>query len=304
MLRLLSKETNIFSVPIYIGILLAVIFTTNVFSLSFLNVVFNLFAFGGFALGYILFNRIAINRHSHLPLFLYTIFILAFYKNGLDIGISIGLFTNSILLFFLTDDHPKLKENSYLLIGNLLAINYIFLPTTWPLTIFVLIHIISTSDKVFANIAKLFFGILLMFLGYLCLMYVLDFHSFDEDYLPLISQNIISDFSELYGLIPMAFFSLIAIVDHFIHFNEKSPRSKFKYSFILAFLLTQCIIIAFYMGNSYEYLLFIAFPVSIILSRFLRFIKRYWLKETIFWVIIISCLFSFKFNSFFTLLSV
>ncbi|MDO4764170.1 MAG: DUF6427 family protein [Flavobacteriaceae bacterium] len=302
MFRLLSKETNIFSIPTYVGVLLAIMLFINVFHISFLSIFSSIFAFLGLTFGYILFNKMALNRQSHLPLFLYTIFILAFYKAPLDIGISITLFANSILLFLLTDDDPRYNENSYFLIGSLLGINFIFLPTMWALVIFVLLHIISVSDHILSNIFKLVFGIGFVFLGYFCLMYFLGMNEINEDYIPLISNDFTSDFSELYFLIPILIFTILAIFDHFLHFNEKSPRSKFKYSFILAFLFAQCLIISFYMGENEEYLLLTTFPISIILSRFLRFLKKSWLQEVGFWIIVISCLYAIKSNLIFTLL--
>ncbi len=299
MFRLLSKEVKMFSIPIYIGLVIFVILTTNNFSFSFINIISNLFAFAGISLGYILFNKLALNRHSHLPLFLYSIFILSFYPENLDIGISMAIFINSILLFFLTDDSLKLRENSYFLIGNLLALSFIFLPNTWALSLFVLIHIIATSDKILSNIAKMLWGIIIIFLGYFCFMYSIGFKYFNPNYFPLISSEIQTNFSKLYFLVPIITFCILGIMDHFINFNKKSPQNKFKYSFILAFLLTQCLILTFYMGENYEYLLLVTFPVCVIVSRFLRFLNKYWLQEIGLWLIIISCLFSFKLNTFF-----
>ena len=251
MFRLLSKEVKLFSIPIYIGLVIFVILTTNNFSFGFINIISNLSALAGIYLGYILFNKLALNRHSHLPLFLYSIFILSFYPENLDIGISIAVFINSILLFFLTDDSPKLRENSYFLIGNLLALNFIFLPSTWTLSLFVLIHIIATSDKILSNIAKMLWGIIMIFLGYFCFMYSIGFKYFNPNYFPLISSEIQTNFSKLYFLIPIVIFCILGILDHFINFNKKSPQNKFKYSFILAFLLTQCLILTLYMGENY-----------------------------------------------------
>ena len=79
-----------------------------------------------------------------------------------------------------------------------------------------------------------------------------------------------------------------SVIDHFRNFNKKSPTSKFKYTFLLIYSLAQLITIILYMGNVYEYLLFLALPASIILSRMLKFLPKYWMKETGLWVIIIS----------------
>ena len=246
-------------------------------------------------MGYVLFNKISLNKKSHLPLFLYSIFIFSFYDGNLDIGISMALFTNSILLFFFTNEDDRIRKDSFLLIGNILAVSYIFLPTTWTLFIFVIIHIITKSDKVFKNIFQLVLGCFMVILGYACLMYLLEIDILTEDYIPLISNEIITDFSSFYNLIPILVMCILAVGDHFMNLNKKSPTSKFKYAFLLSFLLVQILILVFYMGSHREYLLLVIFPISIILSRFLRFLKYPWLQELGLWIIIISCLLD-KFN--------
>ena len=296
MFRLLSKETNIFSIPIYMGVILAIILITNTLSFSLLNIISSFIAFCGMALGCVLFNKIGMTRRTHLPLFLYICFIFSFYTENLDIGISVALFTNSILLFFLTDENPKLRDNSYFLIGNILAVNFIFMPTTWTLFLFIIIHIIGNSEKkISLNIFRLILGIGMVFFGYFCLMYILGFNEFNWDYIPFISNQIISDFSAFSALAPILFFCVLAILDHFINFNKKSPANKYKYAFILIFLLAQCLTLVFYMGHSYEYFLLVMLPISIILSRFLRFLNKPWLQEVGLWIIVFSCLL-FKFR--------
>ena len=297
MFRLLSKETNIFSIPIYMGVILAIILITNTLFFSLLNIISSFIAFCGMALGCVLFNKIGMTRRTHLPLFLYICFIFSFYTENLDIGISMALFTNSILLFFLTDENPKLRDNSYFLIGNILAVNFIFMPTTWTLFLFIIIHIIGNSEKkISLNIFRLILGIGMVFFGYFCLMYILGFDEFNWDYIPFISNQIISDFSALYALVPILFFCVLAILDHFINFNKKSPANKYKYAFILIFLLAQCLTLVFYMGHSYEYFLLVMLPISIILSRFLRFLNKSWQQEVGLWIIVFSCLlFKFRF---------
>jgi hypothetical protein len=297
MFRLLSKETNIFSIPIYMGVILAIILITNTLSFSLLNIISSFIAFCGMALGCVLFNKIGMTRRTHLPLFLYICFIFSFYTENLDIGISVALFTNSILLFFLTDENPKLRDNSYFLIGNILAVNFIFMPTTWTLFLFIIIHIIGNSEKkISLNIFRLILGIGMVFFGYFCLMYILGFNEFNWDYIPFISNQIISDFSAFSALAPILFFCVLAILDHFINFNKKSPANKYKYAFILIFLLAQCLTLVFYMGHSYEYFLLVMLPISIILSRFLRFLNKPWMQEIGLWIIVLSCiLFKFRF---------
>ncbi|MBP7174163.1 MAG: hypothetical protein KBA33_08885 [Cloacibacterium sp.] len=298
MFRLLSKETNIFSIPVYIGFLLLIVIVFNVFNINVLNMVSAVVTFAGIAIGYTLFNKIALTRRSHLPLFLYTVFIFSLYPGSVDIGIAVALLSNSILLIMLTSNHDKLSKNSYILVGSLLAINYLFLPTTWPLVLFVLFHIIGTSDRIGLNIFRLFFGIGIIFMGYFSLMYYLGYTHFDESYLPTTSNEWMMEYGPLASLFPIAVLTLYTIADHFIYFNRKSPSSKFKYTFLLTFLLAQIVSIFLYMGESYEYLLLITLPLTIILSRYLRFLRKYWKQEIGLWLITI-CLLLFKLNSYF-----
>ena len=298
MFRLLSKETNIFSIPVYLFFLFLMVIYFNALDFKTLSLFTAVITSCGIALGYFLFNTIGLNYNTHLPLFLYTFFVFALYPENLDIGIAMSLFTNSFVMALLTSNNDYLRKNSFLIIGAILALNYIFLPTTWPMFIFVLIHLISTADNIFLNIFRYFFGMAMVLGTYLGIMYLIGYHSFDDRYIPYISNTIMSDFYPLYLLSPIALYVFYAIFDHFANFNKKSPTSKFKYSFLLFFFIAQIITVFFYMGNSYEYLLFLVLPNVIIISRSLRFLKKYWMRELGLWIIVLSLIF-FKMSTYF-----
>ncbi len=290
MFRLLSKESNIFSIPVYLIFLLFIVVTFNVLDFSVINGISAGITFAGIALGYFLFNTINLNHQTHIPLFLYTFLVFALYPGSLDIGIAVSLFTNSFILLLLTSTDDTLKRSSYMFIGSLLAINFIFLPTTWPLSIFVLIHIMATSDRVALNIFRFFFGMMLIGLSYLSVMFYINYTTWDERYFPFGEFQITQNYFPLYLLAPIALLILYSVFDHFQNFNKKSPVSKFKYTFVLVFSLAQLVTICLYMGQEHEYLLLLAFPMSIILSRGLNFMPKYWQKEVFLWLIIISLL--------------
>ncbi len=301
MFRLLSKESNIFSIPVYIGILLLIVIGFNFLDFNTLDVVSAIFTFAGIALGYFCFNAIALNYQTHLPLFLYTVIIFSLYLGDLDIGIAVSIFTNSIILLLLSNIDMVVRKNSYILVGAILALNFIFLPTTWPMSLFVILHIIGTSDKVALHIFRLFYGILLVAFSYFGIAYFLGMNSWNPAYFPFTPLKPSKDLLNLVWLLPVALMLVHALVDHFKNFNKKSPTSKFKYTFTLIFSLAQLITIVLYMGNHYEYLLLLALPASIILSRMLRFLPKYWMKEIGLWLIIFSLLLFklanyFKFN--------
>lgn len=297
MFRLLSKEIKIFSIPIYIGLLFFMVISFNALNFNTLDGFSGLFSFAGIALGYFLFNKIGLNYHTHLPFFIYTFLVFAFYTGDLDIGIAINLFTNAFILLILTTREELFKRNYYLIIGSLLAVGYLVLPTTWAMLIFVITHLIATSDRIGLNLFRLFFGATLVVFSYLGSMYLIDFTSFNADYLPFIPTHFQGQFYPLYFLSPIALLLIYAVMNHFMHFHEKSPRSRFRYTFILLYTITQGIICILYMGKNYEYLLFLALPISIILSRGLRFMPKYAIQEISLWLIIIS-LILFKIGTF------
>ena len=298
MFRLLSKESNIFSVPVYIGILLLIVISFNFLDFNTLELISAVITFAGVALGYFCFNAIALNYQTHLPLFLYTALVFALYPGDLDIGIAVSLFTNSIIILLLTSDNISVRNYSYILVGSILALNFIFLPTTWPMFIFVIFHIIGTSQRVGLHAFRLFFGILLVAMSYLGLAYFLNMNSWNLAYFPFTGFKAQRHFDNVLLLIPVAILLIYSVMDHFKNFNKKSPNSRFKYTFLLVFSLAQLITIVLYMGNNYEYLILLALPTSIIISRMLRFSKKYWQQEIGLWLIIFSLL-AFKLSTYF-----
>ncbi|MDY3548224.1 DUF6427 family protein [Riemerella anatipestifer] len=300
MFRLLSNEIKIFSIPIYIGVLFLMVIGFNALNFNTIDTISSLFGFMGIALGYFLFNKIGLNYNKHIPFFIYTFFVFALYDGNLDIGIAFNLFTNAFVLLILTTGEEIFKKNYYLIVGALLALGYLFLPTVWAFTIFVIIHLIATSDRIGLNIFRLVFGFMLVLLSYFGAMYLLGNNSFNPTYLPLISTKFKGNYYPLYFLLPVLLLVFYAVANHFIHFNKKSPRSRFRYTFILLYTLTQSVTIFLYMGEVYEYLLFIALPVSIIVSRALRFMPKYWMQELGLWVVVLSFVL-FKVGTFFNI---
>lgn len=300
MFKLLSKESNIFSIPVYIGFLLLVVIIFNILNFNTYEAVIAGITFLGIALGYFCFHSIALNYQTHLPLFLYTFFIFGLYPGNLDIGIAVSLLTNSFLILLLTSADEDIRKKSYVLVGAIVALNFIFLPTTWPMAVFVIIHVIATSAKIGLNLFRFLLGIVLITFSYFSVMYFVQFTSWNIDYFPFGKMKPVTDYTELLPLIPVVLMLIYAVYDHFKNYNKKSPISRYKYTFLLVFSVAQLISIILYMNKSYEYLLLLAFPSSIILSRMMRFLPKYWMREASVWLIIISLL-TFKAGTVFDL---
>lgn len=300
MFKLLSKESNIFSIPVYIGFLLLVVIIFNILNFNTYEAIIAGITFLGIALGYFCFHSIALNYQTHLPLFLYTFFIFGLYPGNLDIGIAVSLLTNSFLLLLLTSSDEDIRKKSYVLVGSIVALNFIFLPTTWPMAVFVIIHVIATSAKIALNLFRFLLGIVLITFSYFSVMYFVQFTSWNIDYFPFGKMKPVTDYTELLPLIPVVLMLIYAVYDHFKNYNKKSPISRYKYTFLLVFSVAQLVTIILYMNKSYEYLLLLAFPSSIILSRMMRFLPKYWMREAGVWLIIISLL-TFKAGTVFDL---
>jgi len=300
MFKLLSKESNIFSIPVYIGFLLLVVIIFNILNFNTYEAIVAGITFLGIALGYFCFHSIALNYQTHLPLFLYTFFIFGLYPGNLDIGIAVSLLTNSFLILLLTSADEDIRKKSYVLVGSIVALNFIFLPTTWPMAVFVIIHVIATSAKITLNLFRFLLGIVLITFSYFSVMYFVQFTSWNIDYFPFGKMKPVTDYTELLPLIPVVLMLIYAVYDHFKNYNKKSPISRYKYTFLLVFSVAQLVSIILYMNKSYEYLLLLAFPSSIILSRMMRFLPKYWMREASVWLIIISLL-TFKAGTVFDL---
>ncbi|MDQ0592970.1 hypothetical protein QFZ37_001339 [Chryseobacterium ginsenosidimutans] len=288
MFKLLSKESNIFSIPVYIGFLLLIVITFNFLNFNTYEGIIAGITFLGIALGYFCFHSIALNYQTHLPLFLYTFFIFGLYPGNLDIGLAVSLLTNSFLLLLLTSTNEDIRKKSYVLVGSIVALNFIFLPTTWPMAIFVIIHVIATSERIGLNIFRFLLGIILIVFSYFSVMFFMNFRSWNMNYFPFGNMKIITDYTTLLPLIPIVLMLIYAVYDHFKNYNKKSPISRYKYTFLLVFSLAQLVTIILYMNKSYEYLLLLAFPSTIIISRMLKFLPKYWMQEVSLWLIIFS----------------
>ncbi|ASE62529.1 hypothetical protein H3Z85_03265 [Chryseobacterium indologenes] len=300
MFKLLSKESNIFSIPVYIGFLLLVVIIFNILNFNTYEAIIAGITFLGIALGYFCFHSVALNYQTHLPLFLYTCFAFGLYPGNLDIGIAVSLLTNSFLILLLTSADEDIRKKSYVLVGAIVALNFIFLPTTWPMAVFVIIHVIATSAKIGLNLFRFLLGIVLIAFSYFSVMYFVHFTSWNIDYFPFGKMRPMADYTELLPLIPVVMMLIYAVYDHFQNYNKKSPISRYKYTFLLVFSLAQLVTIIMYMNTNYEYLLLLAFPSSIILSRMMRFLPKYWMQEASLWLIIISLL-TFKAGTVFDL---
>jgi hypothetical protein len=300
MFKLLSKESNIFSIPVYIGFLLLIVIVFNILNFNTYEAIIAGITFLGIALAYFCFHTIALNYQTHLPLFLYTFFIFGLYPGNLDIGVAVALLTNSFLFLLLTSTDEDTRKKSYVLVGAIVALNFIFLPTTWPMALFVIIHVIATSEKISLNLFRFLLGVVLIAFSYFSIMFFFRFTSWNLDYFPFGQMKLMTDYSGLLPLLPIALMLIYAVYDHFKNYNKKSPVSRYKYTFLLVFSLAQLVTIILYMNKSYQYLLLLAFPASIILSRMLRFLPKYWMKEVSLWLTIIS-LVTFKIGTYFHL---
>jgi hypothetical protein len=210
----------------------------------------------------------------------------------MDIGLAVALLNNSFLLLLLTSPDEEIRKKSYVLVGAIVAMNYVFLPVTWPMALFVTVHIVATSERIALNLFRYILGIVMVVFAYFCVAYFFDFTTWNLDYFPFAKFSLVKEYKTLLPLIPVVLMLGYALLDHFSNYNKKSPVSRFKYTFLLVYSLAQLIMIVLYMNTNYEYLLLLALPASIILSRMIKFLPKPWMQEACVWVIFLSmCLY-------------
>jgi hypothetical protein len=162
--------------------------------------------------------------------------VASFYDGTIEVGLAFTFLTSAIILLILTSQNDYLRKSSFMLVGSILAFNYLVFPPSWPMGVFVIFHIIGTSGRIGLNIFRLFFGIILIVLSYFGLMYLIHYTTWDKTYLPFYGKfELLDSYFPLYILTPIALMLLYSLSDHFKHYNEKSPISRYKYTFVLVF---------------------------------------------------------------------
>lgn len=295
MFRLLSKESTIFSVPAYLGIVAVILTVFLIPNFGIYSAVCTLIALAGIGLGYFCVHALGITYDTHLPYFLYTLFIVSFYPLQMTPGIAVSLLANSVIVYCLSHMKQFSSGALYITLGSISMANFLFLPTLWPQMVFLLIHIAFTSTAILKNMMRFFLGIGLTALCYGGLAYFFGANSWDSAYWPFEGFYTLASYDRLFLLAPCALFLLYAIANHFYHYNKKSPVSRFRYTFLLLYFFTQLITLILYMGNNYAYLLLLALPSAVIISRGLRFMTKYWMSELCLLILTLSCL-AFRFQ--------
>jgi len=289
MFRFLSKQIHIFSIPIYILVLLLFISAFNVLVFNLLNTISSLVALAGIALGYFIFQALGLNNNRHLPLFIYTLFIIWFYFGSITFPLSFTLLGSHIITLILVSKDEIRRKKSYFLVGFLIGIMYLVMPESWPLLGFAFLQVFITSDNIASDLLKILYALILTFISYCAILYLFDLKLNLLDLVPYIPMQLIQKMpSDLLFLIPIVLFIIYSLGDNFLNFTKISPQSKFRYHLILIALICEISIIVFYMNSDYEFLLLSALPASIIISRGLTYIKNPILQEILLWVIILS----------------
>lgn len=290
MFRILSRQTHIFSIPSYLIVLILFISIFNVLNFSILGAISSFITFIGIALGYFAFKGIGMTENLHLPLFLYTLLVFSIYFGGIDLGLAITILGAHLIIVLLVNQDTEFREHAYFLIGCITMIMYLVNPESWPFIGFILAQIFLRSRYIVANIFRLLFAGILIFITYLCVLYLFDIPFYYQRLIPYISNRVIQQPGALLFLIPIVLFLLYSLIDGLLNRSKQGLRVQAYYNLIIVALTCPLLICVFYMEHHYEYLLLMALPCSIIISRGLRFLKKPVMQEVFLWVIILSAL--------------
>ena len=293
MFRLLARPTNIFSIPFFIGILSFIFISYNAFYFDVFQAINSVVLFLAISLGYYIFNQINLTHQSHLPLLMYSLMLIGFYNDGLNFNLAMALLLINIIILILTSEKEVYRKKSYFIVGLLMSLCIMFQAETWPICLFLLVHIITSSERMAYNILQILFSLLLSLISLAAYRYLMGFELYQDDLLPYISYQFITDYQWMLLLLPIVLLLIFAIGKHLLQREQMSPNSTFRYNLLLIFLLSVMLMAIFYMGENYNFLIFLAMPSCIFIARFLLQMQESEWQEIWLWLMIIS-LISFK----------
>jgi Family of unknown function (DUF6427) len=288
MFRLLARPTNIFSIPFFIGALCFIFISYNAFYFDVSQAVVSVVLFLAISLGYYIFNQINLTHQSHLPLLMYSLMLIGFYNESLNFNLAMSLLLINIIILILTNEKEVYRKKSYFIVGFLMSTCIMFQAETWPVCLFLMVHIITSSERMAYNLLQIFCSLVLSLISVAAYRYLFGLPLYEDNLLPYISYDFIYDYQWMLLLSPIVILLVFALSKHLLQREQMSPNSTFRYNLLIIFLLSVMLMAVFYMGENYNFLIFLALPSCIFIARFLLQMRESEWQEILLWLMIIS----------------
>lgn len=228
-------------------------------------------------------------NHSNLiktpgfGLWFYLIWMLMFPNITDDLKLTLSLLISSVLLYRWTSAAGP-GENRRILFetGFLISVSALLFPPSFFLIGFVLIAYPYTQPLSLKGILLLLIG--LTFPGLICLQlaYLTGNIQSVFNYSDVFDLNFWN--SEVWALVPVGLMILISWFDHISNFGTQNINKRHKYFLIFIYFINWLVILILFGGDRTDLLMFLGFPVSIFLSRFVQYASHTGKKESWLWI--------------------
>lgn len=216
-------------------------------------------------------------------LWFYLIWILMFSKITTDLPMTTSLLFCSLIFWrWISATNPA--ENRMIMFesGFLLAVSALFYPPSIFLIVFVLVAYFYTQTLNLRGLLLLIIGLSLPVLITAQILYLTGHFGLIDNYFESFYLNFWN--VPVWTLIPFGLLILFSWMDHLTKFATQNIYKRHKYFLIFIYFVNWMIILALYGGNEVYSLMFLGFPISIFLSRFVQYASTAGKKEFWLWL--------------------
>jgi len=216
-------------------------------------------------------------------LWYYLLWILMFSKITADLPMTASLLFCSLIFWrWISAANPG--ENRKILFESsfLLAVSALFYPPSVFLIVFVLTAYFYTQTLNLRGLLLLIIGLSLPVLIAIQILYLTGHFGVIDNYLKSFYLNFWS--VPVWALIPVGLLILISWIDHLTKFAAQNIYKRHKYFLIFIYFVNWTLILILYGGNEVYSLMFLGFPASIFLSRFVQYVSTAAKKESWLWL--------------------
>lgn len=295
MFKLLLQRKHIFSFSIallvfavaYYFLYLPDIFDVSVaFSLLFLLITTSVNLF--------ILRKINILKDNYLAYFLYLLFMLFWGKELQNITFSSAYLLLTIIFYLAFFFY---EYRIFLWIGILFTIATILHYAILPFILVCIYIAFQYSGKNYILFFRFLLGIVIAYLSIIQLLIVFDIWESHNNYFANFWLYIPCLSYKYYLYIPLALLIIASFIDLLKHSYMQSIKKRLYnklYFILLIIALCSCL---FFTENVENLLYFCAFPLTIVLARYLQYLQKIWMGEVCIWLLIVSVL-GFNFYSF------
>ncbi len=295
MFRLLLQRKHIFSFSIALLIFSVAyyfLYLPNIFNVS---ITFSLaFMLASISINLLIIKKIAVLKDNYLAYFLYLLFMLFWGKELQNIHYSSAYLLLTIIFYLAFFFY---EYRIFLWIGILFTLATVLHYAILPFILVCIYIAFQYSGKNYILFFRFLLGILITYFTIIQLLILFDSWELHTKYFSDFLLYIPCLPYKYYFLIPLALVILASFIDLTKHSHMQSIRKRLYNKLYFILLMITLFSCAFFNKNLDTLLYLCAFPSTIVLARYLQYIKRLWFGEVCIWILIISIL-GFNFYNF------